>query len=357
MMEAVEALALVSGSVNKELLARNEYLATENKILKSKIKKPVSFHNSERIQLAKVGKQIGLNALKEISCIVKPETILKWFRKLVAKKFDGSPYRRKHGRPPISIELEKLMIRFAEEHPSWGYDRISGALSNLGYNISDRTVGNVLKCNGIPPAPDRNQDTTWATFIKNHQDVIAACDFFTTEVITPVGLITYNVLFFIHIGSRKIHIAGMTPYPDENWMKQVARNVTMEEWGFLSGCKYLIHDRDMKFCKSFCGIIKSGGMEPLKLPPRSPNLNAFAERWVLSIKSECISGLILFSEESLRQALREYTTHYHEERNHQGKGNRLLCPPQEYDPVNKDSGIRCHSRLGGVLKYYFRKAV
>lgn len=265
-MEAIEALALVSGHVDEELLIRNEYLATENRILKLKIQKPVQFKDSERIQLAKIGKRMGLKALKEISCIVKPETILKWFSKLVANKFDGSSFRKTSGRPPMSIELEKLIIIFAEENPGWGYDRISGALSNLGYKISDQTVGNILKRNGIPPAPDRNRDTTWAIFIKKHQNIIAACDFFTTEVITPAGLITFYVLFFIHLGSREVYIAGVTPNPNESWMKQIARNITMADWGFLSGCCYLIHDRDSKFCKSFDNIIKSGGVEPLKLP-------------------------------------------------------------------------------------------
>ena len=152
----MEVLALVSGKVEQELLVRNEYLAAENRILKSKLKKPVSFNDSERIQLAKIGKRLGLNALREISCIVKPETVLKWFRKLVAKKFDGSSYRKTFGRPPISLELEKLIIRFAEENPGWGYDRIAGALSNIVYKVSDRSVGNVLKRNGIPPAPERD---------------------------------------------------------------------------------------------------------------------------------------------------------------------------------------------------------
>ncbi len=355
-MEAVEALALVGGHVDEELLIRNEYLAAENKILKSKLNKPVQFNNSERIQLAKIGKRMGLKALKEISCIVKPETILKWFRRLVAKKFDGSSYRKTFGRPPISLELEHLILQFAEENPGWGYDRISGALSNLGYKISDQSVGNILKSNGIPPAPERDQDTTWATFIKNHQDVIAACDFLNAEVITPVGLITYYVLFFIHIGSRMVHIAGVTPNPNEEWMKQIARNITMADWGFLSGSKYLIHDRDSKFCKSFRSIIKSGGVEPLKLPPQSPNLNSFCERWVLSVKSECICGLIFFGEESLLKTLKEYTIHYHRERNHQGKDNRLLFPIDGYDSTKKNGRITCRSRLGGVLNYYHREA-
>ena len=180
-MEPIEALAMVSGHVEEELLIRNEYLAAENHILKSKLQKPVRFNDNERIQLAKIRKRLGLKALKEISCIVKPETIIEWFRRLVAKKFDGSKHRKTHGRPPITRELEDLIILFAAENPGWGYDRISGALSNLGHKVSDQTVGNVLKRNGIPPAPERSNDTTWATFIKKHQDTIAACDFFTQK--------------------------------------------------------------------------------------------------------------------------------------------------------------------------------
>ena len=177
----------MSGGVEEEILLRNEYLEAENEILKSKIKKPLRFNDSERIRLAKIGKRIGLNALKEIACIVSPATILEWFRRLVAKKFDGSKFRKKVGRPRINHELEVLIVQFAEENPSWGYDRIAGAFSNLDYEVSDQTVGNILKKNGIPLVPNRSQDTSWSKFIKSHQDVIAACDFFTTDVINPVG--------------------------------------------------------------------------------------------------------------------------------------------------------------------------
>jgi putative transposase len=354
-MEAMEALALISGRVEQELLVRNEYLAAENRILKSKLKQPVRFNDRERIQLAKIGKRIGLKALKEISCVVKPETILRWFSQLVAKKFDGSNYRTLPGRPPVDSDLEHLVIRLAKENPAWGYDRLSGALSNLGYQISDQTVGNILKRNGMQPSPDRNRELTWATFIKKHQKVIAACDFFTTEVITPTGLITCFVLFFIHLGSRKVHIAGITPNPNEEWMKQIARNLTMDEWGFLGDLKYLIHDRDAKFCRSFCDIVRSRGVQPLKIPPSSPNLNAFAERWVRSVKSECLSGLIFFGEKSLQQALQEYTAFYHQERNHQGKNNRLLFPAVDFNPNNTKGEIKCQTRLG-FLNYYHRSA-
>ena len=189
-----------------------------------------------------------------------------------------------------------------------GYDRIVGALANLGHTLSDETVGNILRRRGIPP--ERKRTTTWTEFIRAHMAVLAGTDFFTVEVLTPRGLVTYYVLFFIRIESRRVEIAGITPHPDEAWMKQIARNVTMDEWGFLGNCRYLIHDRDTKYCPSFRKIIESGDVKTLPLPARSPNLNAFAERWVKSVKDECLSKLILLGEPSLRRALREYLIRY-----------------------------------------------
>ena len=204
----------------------------------------------------------------------------------------------------------------AKENIGWGYDRIVGALANLGYTLSDETVGNILRRNNLPPAPERKRSTTWKDFIRAHMAVLAGTDFFTVEVLTLRGLVTYYVLFFIHFESRRVEVSGITPHPNERWMKQIARNMTMDEWGFLGNCRYLIHDRDAKFTDSFRAIIRSGQVEPLKLPARSPNLNAYAERWVKSVKEECLSKLIFFGEASLRRALREYVTHHHTGRNH-----------------------------------------
>lgn len=247
------------------------------------------------------------------------------------------------------------MVRLARENRSWGYDRIQGTLKHLGYSISDQTVGNILKRHGIPPAPEREKTTTWKEFIKSHMDVLVATDFFTTEVWTWCGLVTYYILFFLHVGSRRVHIAGVTPHPNASWMKQIARNETMEEWGFLKPGQYLIHDRDGKYCPAFQDIVDTAGVERVKLPTRSPNLNAFAERWVRSVKSEVFSKLILFGERSLRHALNHYTTHFHEERPHQGIGNVIPFPSTQ--PANDREGpILCHDRLGGLLKYYEREA-
>jgi ABC transporter substrate binding protein (PQQ-dependent alcohol dehydrogenase system) len=190
---------------------------------------------------------------------------------------------------------------------------------NLGYEVSDQTVGNVLQRHGVPPAPERKRTTTWAEFIQAHLAVLAGTDFFTVEVLTLRGLVTYYVLFFIHLESRRVDIAGITVHPNEQWMKQMARNATMEEWGTLRDCRYLLHDRDTKYTQSFRAIIKSGRVKTLMLPAHSPNLNAYAERWVRSVKEECLSKLILIGERSLRRALSAYVAHYHAERNHQGQ--------------------------------------
>jgi hypothetical protein len=162
----------------------------------------------------------------------------------------------------------------ASENRGWGYDRIAGALANLGHEISDQTVGNVLRRHGLPPAPERKHTITWAAFIRTHVALLAGTDFFTAEVLTLRGMMTYYLLFFIHLGSRRVDVAGVTVHPDEPWMKQVARNVTMDDYGALRDCRYLLHDRDTKFTRSFRAILASGRVEPLALPARSPNLNA-----------------------------------------------------------------------------------
>jgi hypothetical protein len=242
----------------------------------------------------------------------------------------------------------------AKENRDWGYDRIAGALANLGYEISDQTVGNVLQRHGLPPAAERKRTNTWAAFIRTHLALLAGTDFFTAEVLTLRGLVTYYVLFFIHLESRRVDIAGITVHPDEPWMKQIARNVTMDDCGALRDCRYLLHDRDTKFTRSFRAIIVSGRVKPLALPPRSPNLNASAERWVKSIKEECLSKVILFGERSLRRALSDYVDHFHAERNHQGKGNVLLFPQDTHR--NLEGPVRCRERLGGLLRYYHQEA-
>ena len=214
----------------------------------------------------------------------------------------------------------------------------------------------ILRRQDIPPAPKRKQTTSWKDFIRAHMAVLAATDFFTVEVLTLTGLMTYYVLFFIHWESRRICLAGITRHPDQEWMEQMARNVTMEDSGFLIHRKYLLHDHDSKYCSSFRQVIEAVSVKTLALPPRSPNLNAYAERWVRSVREECLAKLIFLGEGSLRRALRHYEAHYHEERNHQGKNNVLLFPLPTQAARGEQEKVRCRERLGGLLKYYEREA-
>ena len=345
-------LAYITGSVNEDLLRRIEYLLEENRVLRNQIQKRILLTDHERRTLAEKAIALG-KLMADTVTIVKPETILKWHRRLVAQKFDGSRFRKRHGRPPTKAALEDLVVRLARENPAWGYDRIAGAVHNLGHRISDQTVGNILQRNGLGASPERRRNTTWASFIRQHRDVLWATDFFTTEIWTRWGLTTYYVLFFIHVRSRRIVLGGMSQNPNEGWMKQTARNVTSSD-GPLVGARYLIHDRDAKYTQSFDQILKAAGTAVVRLPPQSPNLNAFAERFVKSIKTECVEQFVLFGEDALRHVIREYLAHYHAERNHQGIANVIPFPDRRLE--TREGMIVKAERLGGLLNFYHRRA-
>ena len=227
----------------------------ENRILRAQLPARIRLSDPERSTLTEIAKRLGRTALKEVACVAKPDTILAWYRRLIARKFDGSKFRTSPGRPRIAPELEALIVRFARENSGWGYDRIVGALANLGHAVSDQTVGNILRRYGIQPAPKRSQHTTWKDFIASHMAVLAGTDFFTVEVLTWRGLATYYVLFFIHLESRRVSLAGLTKHPTAEWMIQMARNATDDGSGFLCGMR-LLHDRDTKFCVSGCPAVQ-----------------------------------------------------------------------------------------------------
>ena len=228
------------------------------------------------------------------------------------------------------------------------------ALNNLGYDIGRTTVQRILAEHGIEPAPRRKREYSWATFIKAHLGAIAGMDFFTVEVMTVMGLVRYHVLFVIDIGSRLVEVVGLARDPGGAWMKQMARNLLDANDGFLRGKRYLILDRDPLYTKEFRQMLREAGVKPLLLPARSPNLNAYSERFVLSIKSECLDRIIPLGEAHLRRAIREYLLHYHGERNHQGLGNVLLTGAPT--PANTNDSVHRRERLGGLLNYYHRVA-
>src|ERR1700681_220573 len=237
-------LGFVTGLVNQELLLRNEYLAAENRILRAHLPFRLRLSDPERSTLAEIAKRLGRKALKDIARVAKPDTLLGWYRRLVAQKFDGSRHRAYPGRPLVSAEVEALVVRFARENRGWGYDRIVGALANLGHHVSDQTVGNILHRHNIAPAPKRSQITTWKDFLAAHMNVLAGCDFFTVEVLTWRGLVTYYVLFFLHLESRRVSVAGITRHPDQEWMEPIARSATQDNWGYLHAFRDRVEHSD-----------------------------------------------------------------------------------------------------------------
>jgi hypothetical protein len=206
-------LAFITGTVDQKLLLRNEYLAAENRILRAQIKGRLLLSDTEKATLTEIAQQFGRKALEELAAVAKPDTLLAWCRKLIASKFDGAKFHRRVGRPRIDKETECLVLQMAKENLSWGYDRIVGALANLGFLLSDQTVGNILRRHGLFPGPKRKAAIYWKEFIRSHMGVLVGTDFFTVEVLTLKGLVTYYVLFFIHLESRRVGLAGMTPYP------------------------------------------------------------------------------------------------------------------------------------------------
>jgi putative transposase len=296
---------------------------------------------------------LGRRILAEVATIVTPETLLAWHRRLIAQKYDGRGQRRP-GRPPTPDEIEALVVRMAQENRDWGYERIQGALSNLGHIIGRTTIGEILRRHGIEPAPERSRKTTWKEFLSRHWELIVAADFFTVEVWTRRGLQRFVVLFFLELSTRRVEIAGIASAVTGLWMAQIARNLTDANDGILNRKRYLIHDRDPLFTAEFLELIGSVGVKSAKLPPRSPNLNAHAERFVRTIKESCLDRMILFGEGALRTAISQFLIHYLKERNHQGLANRIISPEAG---CGRDTGaVARRQRLGGMLNYYYRAA-
>ena len=342
--------------VNRHQQEVIEYLRTENQMLQEKLgKKRILLNDDQRRRLAVKGKILGRKLLDQICTLFTPDTILRWHKKLIAAKWDYSDRKKKRqGRPRVRQVIVELTLRFAKENPSWGCDRIQGELSKLRYPISDTTVSNILKAHGIDPAPDRKRTGSWATFLKSHWDVLAAIDFTSVEVWTKHGLVTFYLLFVMELKTRRVHFAGCTTNPGEDWLKHTARELTNHEDGFLNGKKHLIMDRDTKFCESFRSFLSNEGIEPFRLPPRSPNMNAHLERFFGSLKSECLDRLILFGERSMRNAVNQYLEYYHSERPHQGLSNELIVPMQPSSSL--DGKVETTERLGGLLRSYRRAA-
>jgi putative transposase len=282
-MDWKQLLASITGSVDEELRLRNAYLAAENRILRNQIKaRRVLLTDAERKTLAEIGHKLGRQALQEIATIAKPDTILAWHRKFMDQQDASSPQRQSVGRPRIDKELEDLVVRMARENRSWGYDRIVGALSNLGYCISDQTVGNILKRQGLLPAPERKKTTTWREFIRLHMDMLLATDFFTREIWSWVGLVLSSLLCFLRCGHHNICVAGRTLYDALRWM--------------------------------------------LLFLLRSLHVHTLRERWVCVVQQTALSRLLLRGQEGRRPPLSAFPTDDDRVPLPQGRGKVVRMP-------------------------------
>ena len=346
--------ASMASSLERQSAAQIEYLKAENRALRARLgKRRLLFTDAERRTLATLAKAIGSRFLADLNPMVSPATLLRWHRELVAEKWTFLE-RRRPGRPRTHIDIEQLIVRMATDNPGWGYTRIQGGLMYVDIKVGRGTIRRILKDHLIEPAPMRGRRISWSAFLKAHWRALAASDFFTVEVWSWKGLVTVYVLFIIDLSTRRVTLCGLTTNPNDTWVLQISRNLFDEVSGALCGKRHLIVDRDTKYSRLFRAFCAREGVEVIRLPPRSPNLNAFAERFVRSIKEECVSKLIPIGMTMLRRSLREYVEHYHLERNHQGLGNRLLVP--RVTPRSTTSQIARRPRLGGLLNFYERAA-
>ena len=276
--------------------------------------------------------------------VVSPQTLLRWHRELIARKWT---YRRRlPGRPPLDPARRELVLRLGRENPSWGCVRIQGELRKLGIGVGATTIRSILRRSGFGPAP-RRRGPSWREFLRAQAQGMLACDFFTVET---AWLRTLYVLFFVEHGSRRVHLAGVTANPDDVWMRQQARNLAIEER--LEHVRYLVHDRDAKFSGPFDELIRSEGVRVIETPVRAPQANAIAERWVRTVRNECLDHVLVVGRRHLERVLRDYVAHFNAERPHRslelaapaGSPRSRGSPPAE---------IRRRDLLGGLIHEYY----
>ena len=345
-------LLLIATATEKELAKHVQFLKEENKILRSKLPKRIAVTPKERRRLLKFGEPLGA-AIKELMTIVSPRTFARWAS---GEKRTGRTGPKKVGRPRTEQEIRGLVLKLATE-TGWGYTRIQGELVKLGVRkIGRNTVAAILKEHGLDTGPKRGE-SRWDQFLKQHAQTLYACDFFTKNVWTTRGLIQMYLLVFIQVGSRRVWVSRPTANPHAQWVEQQARNMCIQFQERDEQPNYVIHDRDAKFTRHFRAIFKAEGLHVQKLPRQSPNLNAYAERWIQSIKHEALDNFVVFGEDHLNHIVSEYVAHFHLERAHQALGNRPPLKqdlPDECQPL--DTGqIVCRERLGGLLKHYERR--
>ncbi|MEL7263589.1 MAG: integrase core domain-containing protein [Planctomycetota bacterium] len=352
-------MLVIAKSTDKELARQVSYLKAENQILRSRLPKRLTLTQREKNRLVRFAKNVG-SALNELATIVHPSTIRRWIREDSGKKGKQQP---KKGRSRTAEDIEKLILKLAKD-TGWGYTRILGELKQLGIeSVTRNTVKNILKRNGYETGPERGPGT-WDEFLKRHASTMWQCDFFSKKIVSKTGPRDVFVLVFLHVETRRVFITPATYKPGQEWMVEQAEEFIRHSKSEKLPCKILMHDNDGKYSQPFLDAFKSKKIKTQRTAIRSPNTVAFVERFVQTIKQECLDHFIVFGEKHMSLLCSEFREHYHLERPHQGLENErptLITTKKSgklRDPVDtiRLSDIRCKERLGGLLKSYSHRA-
>ncbi|MFO0836566.1 MAG: integrase core domain-containing protein [Phycisphaerales bacterium] len=343
---------MLAASTTHDLRRQVQFLKAENQLLKSRVRGRVRTTAVERARLLRLGKPLGC-ALRDIITIVSPRTFAKWLsgeRKNRCMRKERCP-----GRPQTSETIRRLVLRIARE-TDFGYLRIQGELKKLGYRVARTTVLNILRTHGVPTGPQRIEGT-WDQFLRAHAKTLWACDFVAKRIWTARGLVQAFVLTFIHIQSRRVHVSASTTKPDESWVAGQAEAFAAATRGSPRP-GLLLRDRDGKFTRGFDACLERAGIKPVRLPPRSPNLNAFAERFILTLKSECLDRFVVLGTGHLDHLVSELTDYYNRQRPHSRLSFRAPIHAGDHRTLDPPAvgAVRCQERLGGVLRHYYRRS-
>lgn len=316
------------------------------RVLRRKASAP-RWNPGERLVLTALSRQLPRHAWP--SLLVTPETVLRWHRQLVRRKWAAFGRRGVLGRRPLSAEVQELVVRLALDNPGWGYLRIKGELRKLGHELSASTIRRRLRKKRVPPAPRRG-GLVWSEFLGAHAGAVLACDFFTVDTVLLERL---YVFFFIELSTRRVFFAGCTAHPSQDWVAQQARNMAWHVEDVQVPANLLIRDRDCKFTPRFDEVFRVAGVRVVKTPPKAPRANSIAERWVQTARREARDRILIFSERHLCTVVAEFTDHYNRARPHRGLGLKIPVPDQ--DVVTGGRIVR-HERLGGLINEYARSA-
>jgi putative transposase len=346
---------ILVGATQKELARQIRYLKVENEVLRSKLPYRVPITNQERNRLVRFGAQLG-KAINHLVTIVHPDTLRGWIReeRRGKRRVQVAPGRRR-----TPEQMRRLIVKLGRE-TGWGYTRILGELKKLGAcYVSRNTVRNILREHGLDPGPRRGVGT-WDEFLKIHAATLWQCDFFSKRVLTPRGFRLLFVMTFLHVGSRRVFLTPATEHPNEAWVIEQAEAFVRHVRAKRLSAEIIMHDRDCKFTADFDSTLENAGIDARRSAYRAPNTTAFVERFVQSIKQECLDHFVVFGQRHMDHLCREFLQHYHAERPHQGLENKLLVPRRRQKKRQTDviplADVGCRPRLGGLLKHYYRKA-